>query len=233
MQRPRTPSRISESLHHRLNSYALAASAAGVGMLALVQSAQGKIIYTPVHEQIGLSSTLVLDLDHDGKADFILWEFSFCNTDFCRSQLLAQPTRGTTGVEGRNFHSSGWGWASALRKGTYIGLDNNFSAKYMVANFGYSSCSGFGSWCDVKNRYLGLEFKSHGKTHYGWARLSVQAHPGITATLTGYAYETVPNKPIIAGKIHGKDVITLRDASLGHLARGASAVATWRPKESQ
>ncbi len=46
MQRPRIPSKLSDSLHQRLNSYALAASAAGVGLLALVQPAQAKIIYT-------------------------------------------------------------------------------------------------------------------------------------------------------------------------------------------
>ncbi len=55
----------------------------------------------------------------------------------------------------------------------------------------------------------------------------------MKALLTGYAYETIPNKPIIAGKTHGKDVITLEPASLGHLARGASAIPAWRGKESQ
>ena len=42
--------------------------------------------------------------------------------------------------------------------------------------------------------------------------------------LTGYAYETVPNKPIIAGKTKGPDVATLpmetRAGTLGHLALG-------------
>ena len=35
--------------------------------------------------------------------------------------------------------------------------------------------------------------------------------------MTGYAYEIIPNKPIITGKTHGED-----DSSLGRLARGAS-----------
>jgi hypothetical protein len=42
----------------------------------------------------------------------------------------------------------------------------------------------------------------------------------IVGTLTGYAYETIPNKPIIAGKITGPDVITLEPGSLGWLALG-------------
>ena len=40
-------------------------------------------------------------------------------------------------------------------------------------------------------------------------------------TLTGYAYETVPNKPIIAGKTKGPDVITAQPGGLGRLAQGS------------
>ena len=42
----------------------------------------------------------------------------------------------------------------------------------------------------------------------------------IAATLTGYAYETIPNKPIIAGKTNGPDVITVEPTTLGSLALG-------------
>lgn len=60
-----------------------------------------------------------------------------------------------------------------------------------------------------KAAYLGLKIVIEGKTHYGWARLSVQS-PGhgvefSKAFLTGYAYETIPNKPINAGKEHDAD----------------------------
>ena len=89
-----------------------------------------------------------------------------------------------------------------------------------------------GSWVNVKQRYLGLKFHIGKKVHYGWARLNVSSKVGsITATLTGYAYETIPNRPIIAGKTHGRDVITVQPASLGHLARGASELRAWREKE--
>jgi hypothetical protein len=46
--------------------------------------------------------------------------------------------------------------------------------------------------------------------------------------LSGYAYETIPNKAIIAGKTIGRDVITVQPGSLGHLAAGASAIPAWR-----
>jgi len=42
----------------------------------------------------------------------------------------------------------------------------------------------------------------------------------ITATLTCYACETIPNKPIIASKTTGPDVITTTPATLDRLALG-------------
>ncbi len=58
-----------------------------------------------------------------------------------------------------------------------------------------------------------------------WARLSVTlGHDrqlgDVSGTLTGYAYETVPNKPIIAGQTTGPDMITVQPETLGGLARG-------------
>jgi hypothetical protein len=74
----------------------------------------------------------------------------------------------------------------------------------------------------VKNRYLGLRFQIKGKTHYGWARLNF-ASPQL-AKLTGYAYETIPNKTIIAGQTKGPNVATPQPetapGSLGRLALG-------------
>jgi len=65
-----------------------------------------------------------------------------------------------------------------------------------------------------------------GKLHYGWARLNVTIKnkggvPEITGLLTGYAYETIPNKPIIAGKKHNT-----YKAALGQLARGCIRVGS-------
>jgi len=92
-----------------------------------------------------------------------------------------------------------------------------------------------GAWDNVANRYLGLKFKINGKFHYGWARLSVKFLKDqfdISTILTGYAYETVPNKPIIAGQTKGPDISAAQSARLGHLAAGASAIPAWRVKQA-
>jgi len=81
-----------------------------------------------------------------------------------------------------------------------------------------------GNWIDATNRYLGLKFTIKGKTHYGWARLTIPwLNVGFSVTLTGYAYETIPNKSIIAGKTHG-------GASLGALAAGSTALSSRQHK---
>jgi len=52
--------------------YALAASATGVGALALANPAEAKIVYTRVNQPI--PQVLILDLNNDGIADFRLCE---------------------------------------------------------------------------------------------------------------------------------------------------------------
>src|ERR1700688_137196 len=86
MKRPdRIPTQLSESLHHRLNMYAIAASAAGVGALALAVPADAKIIYTPAHVVIAKGQKFQLDINHDGIADFVMSNSScgrFCTVYF-------------------------------------------------------------------------------------------------------------------------------------------------------
>jgi hypothetical protein len=60
---------LSRSVHHRLNAYCLAATAAGVGLLALAVPAGARIVYTPANMKIPPGS-VPLDLNHDGVVDF-------------------------------------------------------------------------------------------------------------------------------------------------------------------
>jgi len=236
-QPPRTPLKLSDSVHHQLNMYALAASAAGVGMLALAQPAQAKIIYTPAKESIG--ATTYLDLNHDGINDF-----KFTNTVHTsfRPQECSQGTSGNLAVYGVSSLNKIFGqsvWASALPARSYIGPGGKFLGQKMAralaacsVPFGHAGFWAGGSGRGIQHRYLGLKFAIKGEIHFGWARLNVVLSGGtIQATLTGYAYETIPNKRIIAGKTKGPDAITVRPASLGQLAAGASAIPAWRRGE--
>lgn len=100
------------------------------------------------------------------------------------------------------------------------------------------------TWPPGQSRYLGLQFLINGKVHFGWARLNVTCRGlDVVAKLTGYAYETVPNKPIGAGQTKGSDEETGagRDAALtaptpktswlGLLALGSYGLPIWRREE--
>jgi hypothetical protein len=228
MKRPaRVASDLPESLHKRLNAYALAASAAGVGVLILAKPAEAKIVYSPAHVVIGSSHGLQhysLDLNHDEVADF---SFVANSISFSSGAYAYLDCAGSApgNVWGRSEFDS------ALRQGIRIGPCGRFNApdQLMAAVGIYREQSSFiGPWANggrgVKNRYLGLRFVINGETHFGWARLNVNVQPNnVNATLTGYAYETIPNKPIIAGKRHGKDDMSVQPASLEALAAGSSA----------
>jgi hypothetical protein len=215
--------------------YALAASAAGVGMLALVQPAEGKIIYTKAHKSIGPRITLHLDLNHDGVADFDLKDaFSSSTAGGAFGVLSALPDRNQNAVWGHTVPTRGY--ASALSANVRIGPKGQFlpGAGFMAASSvsgglrhhpGNFSCTG--PWANVTTRYLGLKFVIAGGEHFGWARLNVSCvSASVNATLTGYAYETVANRPIVTGKQSGPDESdnsipnSAAAGTLGRLAQG-------------
>jgi len=224
---PRTPSRLSDSLHQRLNMYALAASAAGVGVLALSQPADAKIVYTKTHKVIQVAGQFVdIDFNHDGIVDF--WVAVVAPRGAYGVRLAAY--RAWSSSPNRVFQTSKGG-AAAYPAGVRIGPKGHQASPLKIGPYfgdvmefvtrGENGNIYGGPWLNVENRYLGLSFVVNGKTHYGWARLNAAAgHYGVRGTLTGYAYETVPNKPIITGKTKGPDVVAVHSGSLGSLALG-------------
>lgn len=228
--RPTLP--VNAKLDKRLIAYVAAAGAAGVEVLAVAHPAQAKVVYTPANVTIAENSQFPLDLNQDGVNDFSFSHFAYGHFDhFYAAGLGANRMLGN-------------GSASALHFGLPIGPMGQFSHFGLMAKCGGASSGSYttGKWPNVQNRYLGLQFSINGKTHYGWARFTVTVNHGIIGTLTGYAYETIPNKRILAGQTWGTDSAefaqdkpiseaTLGPASLGVLARGADGLSLWRREE--
>jgi hypothetical protein len=238
----RTSSTLPDRLHHHLNAYAMAASAAGVAVLAGTLPAEAKVIYTPANVQIAPHHHFLLDLNHDGIADFVISNKVFQSIDIGGRTLLAKPlvpNNAVAGFKGPIFTY----YASALKAGATIGPSQPFLGKILAATgteYGY-----IGQFQNVTNAYLGLKFFIGGKEHFGWARLTVSSGSGtISARLTGFAYETQIGKPIVAGSTasaldagvmgtepaggeHTKGSV----AQLGMLAAGASAIPIWRRED--
>ena len=251
----KTASNLSESVHQQVNMYALAALAAVVIVLALAHPAEAKIVYTPANQDL-LKGQFDLDLNNDGKIDFT-FTGSFTSRgcgefgNAITASLTVAPINGN-GYEGRN--------AARLGMGSPIGGGRRFFARAAQMANVIQQCTHVpvftGNWVvrGMADGYLGLKFKIHGKDHYGWAyvktNLGIGHYSWFSATLTGYAYETIAGKSIKAGQTKGAadgwdeegfdtgaSVVSpisepQQPASLGTLALGAQGVPLSRRKES-
>jgi hypothetical protein len=219
-----------ESLEQALDRYSLAASAVGLSVLALASPADASVVFTQVHRQITPDHEFFLDLNHDGINDFGVYDVSLGV-----GVIPLQP--GAAMLQGGGCNPSPG--AAALKAGAQIGKAQFFEASATcMASFSLDGSFSDGAWPGAVNRFLGLKFEISGQTHFGWARLSVTRSP-YTATLTGYAYETVPDRTIIAGKT--SDAATAlsvpatpdrQPATAGVLALGSPGLALWRREES-
>jgi hypothetical protein len=260
----RKPARLTGKLDKNLFSYAIAASAAGVGVMALSPSAGAGVIATPANIVVPINGGVVqFDINGDGIPDFGISATTFVAGEkrhgksctictFNGSQMKVVPAQaanevvqGTTGLDCGPF---GPKCAADLPDDQKIGplspVGTGTAAMFIYENeFGgpYSK----GSWRGPHppNPYLGVKFvDSGGQFHYGWVRVVVS---GAHATITGYAYETIPNKAINAGKTHRESDAGAVDpegvvapkaseaAGLGMLAVGAPALVAWRKQDDQ
>ena len=242
-KKTRQAARVGATLEKRLLAYAVSASAAGVSLLAMVRPAEAKIVYTPAHKQLPLNRDFSLDLNHDGISDFrFLLSSRPVSGQPYRVGLAAFPARphSANGIVGVTDLVGG-PCAAALIKGTKIGTTDKFVPPPVYMFGGTPS----GSYCywragGMFQAYLGLEFSIKGKMHFAWARFVVHSRPvPPTAELTGYAYETIPGKPIVAGATKGPedaeqpDRVSLnahssKPATLGALALGVPGLDIWR-----
>jgi len=231
---------VSSTLEKALVAYVAAGAAAA--LIATPEAAEAKIVHTNTNVRVAYGFRPVeIDLNHDGIPDFVI---TGCPA-YHSIRLVVGPQVAGNAIQ----VAPGSKGAAAGFRGTPNGPSNLFdtssnfcSATNGVTPEGLGLTSFFsyppyrsagGPWLNTTNRYLGLKFVINGQTHFGWARLSISDMEG---NLTGYAYETVPNTPIIEGAT--SDAAALEEPapldpvappqSLGMLARGVEALASWR-----
>ena len=219
------PEILNNQLNKRLLSYVTAAGAAGVGVLAMTQPANAKVVYTPTNRSIVEDSRL--DLNNDNIPDFAFHgPFAFCGTCTYLDVIALKFNKMMSN-------------AQPLASGISVGPDGKFRGiKEEMTDF--CTCSGHsafgGPWLGIQNEYMGFEFNIKGAAHFGWARFSVTDEGAIT--LTGYAYETVSLKPIVTGDTGGDNddegsvdqpgpaAASPHPSGLGRLALGAQGRTT-------
>jgi hypothetical protein len=210
------PEVLNSQLNQRLLAYVAAAGAAGVGVLAMTQPANAKVVYTPADKTITVAG-LNLDLNHDGVPDYEFLTVGL-GTEW---NVYALPHKFNKVMSN----------AAPLAAGVEVGPGANFGRGEQNMAF-FCTCSGLdgsnGPWAGKKNQYMGFAFNIDGAAHFGWARFSTDLTGFGNITLTGYAYETIALKPIVTGDTTGSDDEESVDqpspaaSSLGALALGAA-----------
>jgi hypothetical protein len=206
----RAIARLDWRLEKILLSYAAAATAAGVGMLTCSPQAEATVVYTPTWIPIAPISVTNLDLNNDGIVDFqfsnkVGTQICLESSSYCIKSMKVLPQNPSNAIWGTR------GSASALGNGVTVGSQGKFQAGHeFMAQEAYANVrtgvdyGSAGPWKETTRGYLGLKFIIQGQVHYGWARLNVAATTaGIYAAISGFAYETVPNKPIRTGQQGG------------------------------
>jgi hypothetical protein len=244
----RTKKSLSQRLDTRLLAYSTVATAAGVSLLAISQSAEAKIVYTAANVTIPVNGGLIqFDLNHDGVPDFglELGQYSgarrFPLGGFA-GDLIAYPGNALNQIW--DIDSKGTRCAAALPSGVPVGpkapFAPNSAALWWVQGNYTSQGSVHCPWQDKhRGAFMGLKFVVNGQTHFGWAHVTMGANGTV---LNGYAYETVPNQPIHTGQTNGlaSDVKadlaptpSLQPATLGLLAQGSRGMSIWRRDDTE
>src|SRR5580658_3120359 len=222
------PQNLAPRLTKRLLAYA---TVAGAGIAASASHAEAEVVYTPVHSRV--EQDFPIDLNHDGINDFHVTSYDFSGS----GELAVYPlVEGNRIIYTPEFCHDEPGGAAALHEAGIIGGDRDFSAEANCMAYGFRSSINVynGAWDHAKNRYLGFSFVIDGKQHFGWARLSIgQFYFQELGIITGYAYETIPGKPIIAGDEGNTKESSAKPATLGALAAGAPALNSWRIEEEK
>ncbi len=192
-----------------LSDRKLVASVAGAVAVLGASDVQAAPIYSGIQDvAINFDSTVDLDLDGDSVIDYAFQNLLDLDTDIRELRLLAS---------GANLAASIAGSPVPLGLGTSLPGDQKLQdpAAPLLTSVGDPN-----GWADSPNQYLGLAFDISGATHYGWARLTVNAD--TTATLHDWAYESSAGRGIAAGQT------VPEPGTLALLALGAAGVGAMR-----
>lgn len=226
--RTRKPSKLPEPLHRRLNSYASAASAAGVALLACSVPAGATPVCKTLAVTLTGTETYSLNPASQQFAPFNIAQtfenlssltFAFWNRGF-----LTPNSARATELLGAN------GLPAALASGASIGPGGHFGkGKSYGMLFSFGPLNGGtkkhhqGNFQFGQTNYFGFRFSISGEDHYGWVRLKVTFGNGFDGTATlihirGSGYETKPNTAIRAGQcsseLSSSDLPASKDSGL-------------------
>jgi hypothetical protein len=236
-QRRKSPKALPEFLDRKLAVYALAAGAACVSVTAVAQEPGNSIGYTPANLDLAVwrdgTPDIHLDFNQDGVADATITGGA---SGYSLPSLSRSFYRAVENVRGSVIRRPLTKGMVVGPRGNFVGGETMLGTTFNHRNahtYGRAHC--WGAFADSASspavRYMGVRFSIGSETHYGWVRLTVYCSGGgtIGGTITGYAYEKVPNKGIAAGQTYsGATDDATESATLGALSLGVDGLDLWR-----
>jgi hypothetical protein len=186
-----------QPLSHNLTKHLLAYAVVAGAVTACSSHADAEVIFTPVDSKV--NGIFEIDLNHDGINDFHVSSYYFSGFGRLSIKPAFSRNRIVSTSQPCGFTEPS---AAALPVGALIGPGLPFQSLAHCMAYDGGGTYFNGPWLSVKGRYLGVAFVIDGKEHFGWARLNMNfwAYDQVAEVL-GFAYETIPNKPIVAGDI--------------------------------
>jgi MYXO-CTERM domain-containing protein len=209
---------LSESLEKRLAGYALAAGAAGVGLLALAPPAQANIILNTTDTPFLQNESVDIVIGNRGvlgfRDRFTVGEF--CSYIACEHTLIGSlKVKPLSGAAVSDFSGSGKflpregaggvvNTQAKFIKSSRIMASNLFTSHTFLGIPFITKSFTVGKWAN-ETGFLGFKFPRNGATYFGWVHMGVyaQARTGEAADIFSFAYENCPNGPIDLGQTTG------------------------------
>jgi hypothetical protein len=153
-----------------------------------------------------------LDLNNDGNNDYTLTaSASSTNTNpsYNGRRIIASPLNGNA-VKDTLVNSDTV--SIPLQFNALIDINLSLNQSWQTSGWNIlkdttwyswpgSGVSGSGLWNNLSDYYLGLRLLQSGQTYYGWVRLRVDVSGGPDSLIIqDYAYNSIPNQPILAGQ---------------------------------
>jgi hypothetical protein len=212
---------MKKELQNKLTRYTAAAAA-----MVAASGANAQIVYTDVNPDITVDDTqdaggftlVPLDLNNDMSPDFVLAARDTTDTGTRVRFTLVAPLASNNAIAGET--PAAYDYALALDMGAMINNTLNWIAATNTMAYNVAGANPYDeNWNGVTDKYLGLRFVVGGNTHYGWARLDVDAI-GDVFTLKDYAYNATANAGLTAGQTAG--LITESMESMVHFVNQAN-----------
>ncbi|HRF76159.1 MAG TPA: T9SS type A sorting domain-containing protein [Chitinophagales bacterium] len=186
----------------KISAYSTMAGA----FLTLANESQAAVIYNNIDDHTYTAiGWYGLDADDNGYPDFLMQAVSAEGGNWTFASAIGALSSSGYGNDANmvvGYLGDVHYYGSALNAGELIGplspfADNTYNRAWLASVYSGSTYGQFGNTGD---RFMGFKFDIDGSLHYGWARLNITLNP-VTVTVKGYAYDDIPNNPIIAGDL--------------------------------